>query len=37
LEWIAGGAYLSLEGDADLSTVLDLASQIHTVEVVATP
>ena len=37
LEWIAGGAYLSLEGDADLATILGLASQIHTVEAVATP
>ena len=34
LEWIAGDAYLSLEGDGDLARMLDLASAFGTIEAV---
>jgi hypothetical protein len=34
LEWIAGDAYLSLEGEADLARMIDLASAFDTIDVV---
>jgi outer membrane lipoprotein-sorting protein len=37
LEWIAGGAYLSLQGGLSLATTLDLASRVRPVGGAATP
>ncbi|MGZ8593766.1 MAG: zf-HC2 domain-containing protein [Actinomycetota bacterium] len=37
LEWIAGGAYLSLEGGLDLAAMLELASQVRPVDGAASP
>ena len=37
LEWIAGGAYLSLEGGPSLAAMLDLASQIRPLDGTASP
>ncbi len=37
LEWVAGGAYLSLEGDPSLAAVLELASRIRPVDGSASP
>ena len=37
LEWIADGAYLSLQGGPDLTTMLDLASQIRAIRAGTTP
>jgi hypothetical protein len=37
LEWIAGDAYLSLQGGADLASMLVLASRFRTVEAVPSP
>jgi hypothetical protein len=34
LEWIAGDAYLSLEGDGDLARMLDLAKAFGTIDAV---
>jgi hypothetical protein len=37
LEWIAGGAYLSLEGGLSLSSMLDLASQVRPLDGAVSP
>ena len=37
LEWIADGAYISLEGTSDLASMLDLASRFHPVVAEAVP
>ena len=37
LEWIAGGAYLSLEGRADLGSMLELASGFRAIEAEPSP
>jgi len=37
LEWIADGAYISLQGTADLASMLDLASRFHAVVAEAVP
>jgi hypothetical protein len=37
LEWIAGGAYLSLEGGLSLTAMLDLASQVRPLDDAGSP
>jgi hypothetical protein len=37
LEWIVDGAYISVEGTADLASMLDIASRFRTVRTVAVP